>query len=336
VKKLHILIGCDCDEDRRRFYSKMSDTDVCWNGFLSFYGYFNAFRETIREKSGYFPALTLNVRADSHVKTYFGKFDYCFRLFNKHLSKSFHDQDELAWHHHQYRLVGNTWISEISDDRWLKKHISDTFKCIKKYGVQTVHTGNCFQNTATMNAYNDAGIKMDYSALPGMGITGGDYCRYDFSRVRPQEIYVPSRTDYQSPDRKHGNKILEIPTTTVEHKFLNSFSFLNVLMKTGKIDSELLSLKKTHLQITVHPYLFRLFIDALFRQQPDLSYFTSYFHADELLPDRFKSLQTKILYKQDNILHNILYLIKTAQKFHYTPVFVNFKDFYRVLKRKGI
>ncbi len=58
-----------------------------------------------------------------------------------------------------------SWIQEMTDKNWLEKNIRQSFAAIKQYNITTLHAGWCFQNTFTMNLYNDLGIKMDLFCL---------------------------------------------------------------------------------------------------------------------------------------------------------------------------
>ena len=333
LEPLYVMIGCDCDNDRKKFNKKITKNEISWEGFLNLYNYFNKARDIITNQTGLKPALTLNIRSDIQVKLTNGTYNYCYELFDKYLSSQYQEIDEIAWHHHNYKLVGNKLIQEMNDESWIKNHIYDSFKAIKNHKITTLHTGWCFQNTATMNAYNDVGIQIDYSALPGIGITQGNYCLYDYLKLKSNDIYYPDISDYQSKGDDQ-NRIIEIPVTTVKSELLRYTTFINSLIKTKKINRSLLNIQNTFIQINTNPILFKLFINQIFNKNRGIKYFATYFHVDELLDDKYKHSRAKLFYQQKNIITNILYLIKKALENNREIKFVNFKTFKKIKIRK--
>lgn len=330
IKPLYILIGCDCDHDRLRFNKKIDNDTPSWEGYLGFYKYFNEVRSRVYSETGLEPAITLFIRGDSFTYMKNGAYDYCFRLFEDHLLKDYDKSDEIAWHHHQYRLNNGRWEHEFDDNDYIKKHIIDSFEEIKHYNIRTIHTGTCFQNTVSMNAFNDIGIQIDCSGLPGMRIEG-TYNRYDYMKLKANTIYIPSRTDYQKVDQNNQNSIYEVPMTTVKHNLFNYVSFMNIVIKKREFQKKLLYLNASYFQITVNPLLFRIFINRVFKNYPDLNYFATFFHADELLRDKYKSRKTLPFYSRKNIKKNILYLIDLAKERNRLIRFINYRNFAKII-----
>lgn len=324
MNKCYVLIGVDCDHDRKRFNQSIKDKEISWSGFKYFYRYFNKIRERIAHEFGLMPVLTLNIRSDKQIKEVFGKYDACFDLFEKYLANDFNQKDEIAWHHHQWRLRNNAWIQETDDKEWLRENIFQSFEAVKKYDITTLHTGWCFQNTLTMNYYNDLGIKIDYSALPKMSKTTGNFNKYDWQFVENNQVYVPDRNNYQKKDSTGQNKILEVPVTTARNHFLNFLRLVENFQKTKQIKD--FGFQNTYLNVTVNPFLYNIFLKNVFSQNA-LEYFVTFFHSDELLVDKLKAKQTQWLYRQDNIYHNLKRLIELAKENNRVVEFINFKDF---------
>ena len=306
MKKLYVLIGVDCDHDRKPFNKSIKENGISWIGFKYFYNYFNKIRKKISNEYGLTPILTLNIRADEQVKKTNGRYDYCFNLFKNNLANNFNSKDELAWHNHQWRLKNNKWVQEMKDKIWLENNIRESFESIKQYQINTLHTGWCFQNNFTMNLYSDLGIKEDYSALPGMRKTTGSCNKYDYSSVKSNEIYIPSRNNYQKKDLSGENQILEMPTTTIKSSFLNFLRLIENFQKTKQVKD--FGFQNSYLNISINPFLYNIFLKKALAQD-NLKYFITFFHSDELLPDNLKSRQIKWLYRQDNIYHNLKRLI---------------------------
>ena len=276
--------------------------------------------------------MTFNIRPHTLFKDTTGKYDYCFNLFENHLANNFNSNDEIAWHNHQWRFKKNKWVQEMEDEIWLESNIRESFESIRRYQISALHAGWCFQNNFTMNLYNDLGIKVDYSALPGMRKTTGSCNKYDYSLVKSNEIYIPSRNNYQQKDLSGENQILEIPTTTISNFFLNCLQLADNFRKTKQLSDW--GFQKSYLNISVNPFLYNIFLKNVFSQD-NLEYFATFFHSDELLPDKMKVKHEQWLYQQDNIYYNLKRLISLAQKKGREIKFINFKDFYKIIKKNG-
>jgi len=325
---INILIGCDCDPDRIRFNPKAKDEQrFYWEGFLTLAENFNRIREEVRLATNLTPALTWNLRADYQTEQYEGKIDYCF---NQYFNTIIHTNkyaaiDEIAWHHHHFKLVNSKWLSVFDDGTWMKEHIFYTYANINKYDIHTVHTGELIMNTDSMNAYNDAGIKVDYSSVPGLANFTGVYNRIDYSKIETNKPYIPSRSDYQKPGMKEENTIIEFPTNTVKDSLLEFVSTANYCLRARTFDLSGISHKKVFIPINAHPYLFKRFFKKLISLNEIGTTFISYFHADELLPDSYKSHEARMLFKNEYFTKNIITIIKELRSKGMNPVFTNFK-----------
>ncbi len=86
--------------------------------------------------------------------------------------------------------------------------------------------------------------------------------------------------------------------------------------------------KYSFIQINANPILFRTFIKSFFKQNKDPSHFITYFHADELLPNRYKSKAALLLYDTNNMRDNILYLINIAKSYNMKVSFDTFNNYF--------
>ena len=329
MKDLFILIGCDCDHDRKRFNYNVNNKKMLWDGYLNIMDYFNNLRNQIYNYTGFKPVITLNIRADNQIKYYYGRYDYCFNLLENNQLNQLGKEDEIAWHHHQYKLKQGEWIQEL-DDEFLKNNIINAYEEIQHYNINTIHSGWCFQNTTTINTYNDIGIKIDYSAVPGMKIDLKKYV--DYSRVVPNNIYIPNRNDHQKADNTNINKIVEIPVTTINAGYMNKMVMLGTFIRQRRINPSMLQNKKTYLQCTINPLIYKRFLRKLFLEYPDIDYIATYFHPDEVLPDKLKSESCKRLYRSNYMIKNIIQLIKYSISNGRRPRFINFFNYYNKIK----
>ena len=189
-KKLKVIIGCDCDHDRPLFNRRLKSGEISWDGFLSLRNNFDTVRSIINEQTGLVPRLIWNIRADKQVKYFHGKYEYCFEEYFKHLHDPNQD-DEIAWHHHMYDEKEGVFFPNFNKE-FIIEQIPEAYSFIKKYNLRTLHTGWCFNNTYSINKYNDVGIKIDYSYLQGVYMIHES--GYDYSRVKKLLKFLLGRT----------------------------------------------------------------------------------------------------------------------------------------------
>lgn len=321
-KKLKVIIGCDCDHDRPLFNRRLKSGEISWDGFLSLRNNFDTVRSIINEQTGLVPRLIWNIRADKQVKYFHGKYEYCFEEYFKHLHDP-NQNDEIAWHHHMYDEKEGVFFPNFNKE-FIIEQIPEAYSFIKKYNLRTLHTGWCFNNTYSINKYNDVGIKIDYSYLPGVYMIHES--GYDYSRVKNFSPFIPSRSDYQkSLKDSNSNSITEIPTSTVKNRFL---SIKNILGNARRKNYNVLNAcKYSFIQINANPVLFKPFVKSFFRDNKDNDYFITYFHADELLSNDLKSIPAKLLYDKSFMSKNIIYLINMAKKHNREISFETFKNY---------
>ena len=61
MKKFHIVIGCDCDPDRKGFSRKINNKDLFWDGIEIGIRNFSRSRKIFADKTGYFLLIFLYV-----------------------------------------------------------------------------------------------------------------------------------------------------------------------------------------------------------------------------------------------------------------------------------
>ena len=322
---LYIMIGVDCDHDRGRFNQKASDSQVAWQGLHSLSQKLLPIREQVQKEIGEYPTFTLNLRADRHVFETMGSFDYCFQLFYNELEDQFDSSDEVAWHHHHLRFKDDVWTQELHDEGWMREHIFEAYESIRDFAPKVLHTGWCFMNTISMNAFNDVGIQVDYSALPRMSVSEGVTGLYDYSKVGGATPFIPDRGNYQSGGGSKDNSILEIPTCTASSIFLRGLTgaanFING-RASGSADA-----KNSFVQINSNPLVFRPFVNSFFKQNPEAEYFGSYFHCDEVLECGRRSKKDRILYQNRFLYDNLKFINAIANENGRSIKFVSFSEY---------
>lgn len=277
MKKLYVAIGIDCDPDRDTYPKK-----------LTFRGIENI------------PALleledvrwTLNIRADSQIRDFFGSADYCLKNYRHIWDKMEARGSALAWHLHYY---GRDMKQDISESNIIE-NIRLGSQALN--GPDIVHMGWTFQNEFSIKKLNEAGVKIDYSPLPRMRFDGR----------RGIDMYDWSNVAYR-PYIRHGVKM--IPAFTFSNRFLaRRFRTERVMLTTCTSNR-----------------LYRMLIKDFFRTGSD--FFVTYFHIDEIISAL--GGWRKKLYSFKNLKDNIRYLRHTAERERYQIEFVNIRQLAGIL-----
>jgi hypothetical protein len=178
--------------------------------------------------------------------------------------------------------------------------------------------GWTFHNNVTMKKISELGLKVDFSACPGVyheggpGDTGSAFDNMIDWRDTPQGWYRPSEADYRRPSRSGEREldIVEVPKFTSQSKILKKAKQL--ASRTGKTSGSPAE-TSAFLQITALPIIYERIIKERLQCQEADPFFASYFHPDELLPDRPRSAKG-FLYSLDNLEKNLMKTIEVARK----------------------
>ena len=178
--------------------------------------------------------------------------------------------------------------------------------------------GWMFQNNVTMNVLSELGVGIDFSACPGVYSEGGSSeagTRYDNMidwLNTPRACYRPSAADYRRPARPGEIEldIVECPKFTSESGALKKAKRL-----VARADGGSASAKATaaFVQITAAPIIYNRVIKERLASEDAEPFFATYFHPDELLPDRPRSARG-LLYSPTNLGKNLLAIAESAVK----------------------
>lgn len=271
LRTLYVAIGIDCDPDR----------DV-YPEVLSFRGV-----EAIPELLHDLPDVrwTLNVRQDSQIEARLGSVDHCLREYEKVFSSAVDRGSMVALHLHYYGADGNQDVR--------RSNVARNVMLGTRSKPDVVHMGWTYQDAESVELLGDAGVKVDYSPLPGMkfrGRNGSD--SYDWSgfAYRPQV----------------WRGVRMIPAYTYKDALLSRrFGSDRVMLTT-----------------CTHPILYDRLLRSFF--DTGMDFFVSYFHADELvsaLPD-----WRRWLYSRRHLRRNLDTLVDMASRDGFGVEFVTVRD----------
>lgn len=330
MKKFYIVIGCDCDPDRKGFSQKINDKNLFWDGIKYGIPDFLIARQRFADSTGYWPKITWFVRSDSQINSIFGNEGYCLNKFRNIWETLLDYGDEIAWHPHLYSWDKKNlkWIQKINDTSFTKNCLDKGFKAFKSnWGVppKTVHGGWGYQDNTTINFYSNSGIISDCSAMPGHNsLKLGNFDNSDWEETQKYPYWI-SKSNYKlaALEKADSTGVLEIPTSMGKSFLANSLKIFKDQIKRGFYIPNKLIFKYQVPLMTLNPILNKDLINNSINTTilNNNNYFLSYFHADEFLPSTSKSKIVKLTYSLEGFMKNINYLTHLIKQKNYQPSF---------------
>jgi len=313
-KRLIVIIGADCDPDKVRVRGKNLRT---YHGFYGWRGIREGIPE-IKKRLSYIQnlfdspfKLTWCVRSDLQIKEIYGNAGWCLREFSSFWKELEKGGDEIGWHLHLWRWNPRyeIWYQEIQDEEWIKGCILEGFRAFKEeWGKppSSVRMGWIFHNNLTMEEISTLGLRVDFSAIPGLNkIRVKQKYIHDYAdwRRTPTYPYHPSSLDYRIPLRRKSLPIWEIPCLPLCSNCLMWPYNFEALM-SGK--NSILITPIFPATITTFPFLFKRALRRWLKVNEfrRITFLATYFHPDELLSS-----------KREFFIKNLLCIQKMA-RFH--------------------
>jgi hypothetical protein len=319
---LKVLLGCDCDPDRPRYGGLRYDDpgfSQRWRGISEGIALLRERFQRIEETTGIRPRAVFCIRSDTQMQAVHGPESgpvWRYADLWRQLESEGH---EMAWHPHLWRWDerDGCWFQETRDSEWIMKCLnvghSEFSRAFGRPPV-TCHMGWTFHNDATMQTISNLGVKIDFSASPGVYFEGGPGdagSKFD-NRIdwigTPQRWYHPSSADYRRPPQgaETGLPLVELPKFTSQSALLKKAKGFASRSRKGARSS-------VFLQVTALPLLYGRIIKERFRSPEAEPFFATYFHPDELLQAGYGSSRG-FLYSLDNLERNLVSIIETAGK----------------------
>lgn len=333
MRTVYIVIGCDTDPDREGLLDGVPTGKLTWRGMTEGIPAVKDLLHGVQDSAGHEPVFTWLLRADEQVRQLHGEFAWAVRTEQSLLRSLQETGDELGWHPHFWRreTSDGPWFQEVADVDWqvemLHNAHADLANCFPG-APKSVRMGWDYHNNRTYRALEDLGVVVDFSALPGLRtFTGKPPARgeniFDWHST-PRAPFRPSRADYRRPAR--GQEIpcrmLEVPNFVSTSRLWGVVSGLQLARKTR--DPALLwqaVRRPTYwINVTARPGFFAPLVaqlrKALDRRESGPLVFATYFHPDELLPNRSQ------LYDIESLRTNLEALLRTCEQAHAAVEFV--------------
>lgn len=230
---IYFIISFDTDNDP----IPVNRFQLSWNGIEKGIPLINKRIEKIQETIDQKIKLTWFVRCDNQLEKIYGNSGFLLKRYERLWNDLINRGDEIAWHPHIYKKVNGFWKLETKKEPLLKK-ISKSFEHFIEFSTpSSVRLGESYQSNASMKLFNDLGLQVDSTALPGR--MRNDQDRFFDWIDTPRHPYHPSKTDYRISGSDSLN-ILEVPMSIIPIKteydsvpldrYIN-LSFYNSLMK---------------------------------------------------------------------------------------------------------
>ena len=326
AEKLMVILGCDCDPDRPRHGGPGYDDRLAplkWRGVEEGIPLLRERLRKIEDATGLKVKVTFFLRSDAQVDEIHGTAAWPALEYADMWRRLEEDGHELAWHPHVWRWSDEweCWFQETGDSDWIDKCLRIGHAGISEaLGGKPIscHMGWTFHNNATMRALSRLGVGIDFSACPGVYSEGGPGeagTRYDNMidwLDTPRAWYRPSAADYRRPARSGETEldVVECPKFTSESGVLKKAKGLAALAGGGSASTRATA---AFVQITAAPIIYGRVIKERLGARDAEPFFATYFHPDELLPDRPRSARA-LLYSPRNLEKNLLAITEAAAK----------------------
>ncbi|MFN2635852.1 MAG: hypothetical protein ABR585_02340 [Gemmatimonadaceae bacterium] len=304
MRTVYIVIGCDTDPDRASLLPDVPSDRLSWKGMTNGIPLLKNSLRTIRDARGGEPVFTWLLRADEQIRDMLGDYAAVAREHGGFLRELERSGDELGWHPHFWRREKGSgrWFQEVQDRQWQIEMLHEAHKdlaaCLPG-GVKSVRMGWDYHNNQTFQTLEELGVVVDFSAVPGLRTfvgappTRGENC-FDW-HSSPRIPFKPSRADYRRPPKPGAaaSRLLEIPTFVSVSRVWSFISGVQLARKTRILRLLWDSIRRPTywINITARRELFAPLVSQMRRallaadtQEPLV--FATYFHPDELLPNR--------------------------------------------------
>ncbi len=325
-----IVLGCDVDPDRERLLDGLAPEQLSWRGAIEGIPAVKTLVRGLTDRTGHQPVFTWFFRADEQTRRMCGSYAWFVRTHHPLLESLRQSGDEVAWHAHFWRRMGETgpWVQELDDVEWQVAMLQSAHRDLTTSAVgppSTVRMGWGYHNNRTYAALEDLGIVADLSSTPGFRTLTGKRPAspenlFDWQST-PEEPYRPSRADYRRPARgnEQSHTLLEVPSFMANSLL---WGLVRGLQRGGKTATggQLWDARRRptyYINFTGRPTLFAPLVAqlrrTLRRRQLGPLMVVLHSHADEFVPNKSG------LYALESVRTNLTALLRACDEAH-TPV----------------
>jgi len=306
---------------------------LTWRGMTEGIGRLKDSLKGLTDRTGREPVFTWLLRVDEQIQRVHGEYGWVLRAHRALLESLESSGDELGWHPHFWRYDERQghWFQEVGDVGWqveMLKNAHRDYVSVFPGRARSVRMGWDYHNNRTYQTLEDLGVTVDFSAIPGLRTTrGGTLARseniFDWYPT-PRQPFKPSRADYRRPARagESTSALLEAPnfvSTSLFWGLISGLQFARKMKDPGQLWQAIR--RPTYwINITGRPNLFAPLVTQLKRSLRHLdsggAFFVTYFHPDELLPNRSS------LYNLESVRTNLASILQACSRYNVEPEFI--------------
>lgn len=299
-----IVIGCDTDPDREGFVGPLPTDRLVWNGMLEGIPAVKRDVAELRDDTDAPPRFTWLVRADEQVQQLHGSYAWCLEAHREFFESLRSSGDALGWHPHFWRQdrQSKRWYQEVEDHAWQLQMLREAHLALGKAGLTpaSVRMGWTYHNADTFNALDALGVKLEFSPFPGLRSyrrepKTRDENQFDWFTT-PTRSYFASQQDPRIAARagEPACRMLMLPCWVAQHPLWGLAAGVQMARKSGRGGLILDAMRRPSyvINLTARPQLFAPLVAQLrkslrcAREGSTPPAFATYFHPDELIPNR--------------------------------------------------
>lgn len=214
-KVVFLSIACDADPDVTPSCRELGTGggDCVWRGITTG---IDRLRQRLKNTSfsskyGQLPVTWL-LPADQLISQLYGNAAFCFQKFERLWRREMQQGSEIGWHPHLWRWdpERNRWKPYLGRDDDVEL-LRECLQCLRQHvDIRAVRTGWDYHSNRLMGLFDEQGLLVDASAIPGCTQIGDWF--YDW-RESGRAPFWPSKQDYRksgvSPES--SRQICEMP-----------------------------------------------------------------------------------------------------------------------------
>ena len=333
AKTLYIVIGCDTDPDRRDFIDNISGEKLSWRGMTEGIPETKSAVSHITDYTGKKPVFTWLIRADEQIKCIYGDYGWVLNEYKQFLNELENSGDEIGWHPHFYKydVKHKIWYQELKDVSWQCLMLESAYKSFNEIfpgKPRSVRMGWVYHNNETMKKLDELGVRIDFSAIPGLRTNLGKNIKFPYNIYdwfsAGSEMYHPSDADYRRVARKgeRALSILEAPNFASHSWFWGMVFGLQMARKMKDPTQIIQAVRKPTfwVNLTTVPRLFTPLVRSLGKELRKTKktnvFFMTYFHADELIENN------SAIYNKENLRQNLVNISEICMKLNIPFTFI--------------
>lgn len=323
AKELIIIIGCDTDPDRESFVGKLPTDRLVWRGMTEGIPRAKERLARLPDSDGNPPRFSWCLRVDHQVNQLHGAYNWVLSTHRDFLLQLEQAGDELSWHPHfwRYDQEQKVWYQEYWDRAFQLTMLAEAYSAYQAVlpgRAQTVRMGWGYHNTQTFAKMQEMGVKVEYSAIPGLKILpqhdrvrSSNYFDWSLSPDRP---YFPTVSDYrrEAAPGENAFTLVEIPVFVSHSLFWGVGAGLQLARKMKNVMQVWYAFTRPTflINITGKPAYFAPMLAQIRRslKSRDRVIFNTYLHADELIENNHP------LYSLENMEANISSMLALARE----------------------